>query len=151
MTHLTHCIYASAASTPLDSSALRELLETSRVHNARDGITGMLLHVDGSFFQVIEGPAAAVSALFDRIAADPRHRQVTRIIEEPIHRRSFDAWSMGYPSGDEDLSELPGFNDFFGRSACLTRLDAGRARKLLAAFAAGRWRQSLSDCPRLAA
>lgn len=151
MTHLTHCIYASAARQPFDAAALRELLDASRLRNEHAGITGMLLYADGSFFQVIEGPAAAVSALFACIAADPRHEQVTRIIEEPIPRRSFGNWSMGFPTNGEDLSQVPGFNDFFGHAGCLARLDAGRARKLLAAFGAGRWRQRLSDLAPLAA
>ncbi|MBK1690279.1 BLUF domain-containing protein [Rubrivivax gelatinosus] len=151
MTHLTHCIYASAASEPFDAAALRELLDASRVLNERAGITGMLLYADGSFFQVIEGPAEAVSELFARIVADRRHDHVTRIIEEPIPRRSFGNWSMGFPSEGLELSQLAGFNDFFGSAACLTRLDAGRARKLLAAFGAGRWRHRLSDFAPLAA
>ncbi len=151
MTHLTHCIYASAACQPFDGAALRGLLENSRAHNEQAGITGMLLYADGSFFQVIEGPAEAVSALFARIAADPRHEQVTRIIEEPIARRRFADWSMGFPGVCDDLSALPGFNDFFGHGGCLARLDVGRARKLLEAFGAGRWRQRLSDFAPLAA
>ncbi|MBG6081155.1 BLUF domain-containing protein [Rubrivivax gelatinosus] len=151
MTHLTHCIYASAACEPFDAATLRDMLADSRLRNERNGITGMLLYADGSFFQVIEGPAQAVSELFARIVADPRHEQVTRIIEEPIPRRSFGNWSMGFPTDSEDLSQLPGFNDFFGSAGCLAQLDVGRARKLLAAFGAGRWRQRLSDFAPLAA
>lgn len=151
MNHLTHCIYSSAACERFDAAALRELLDDSRVRNERAGITGMLLYADGSFFQVIEGPAEAVSELFARIVADRRHEHVTRIIEEPIPRRSFGDWSMGFPTEGEDLAQMPGFNDFFGSAGCLARLDAGRARKLLAAFGAGRWRQRLSDFAPLAA
>lgn len=138
---LIHCIYASAASRPLEDGELQGILEHSRKNNAGLDITGMLLHVEGSFFQVLEGPAEPVGELFAHIARDPRHRQVIEIIREPLARRAFGEWSMGYVSArpPEVLASLGG-NDFFGAGSCLEGLDAGRAKKLLTVFARGRWR-----------
>ena len=39
-----------------------------------------------------------------------------------------------------ELAELNGRNDFFGDAMCFRELDDGRAKRLLAAFAEGRWR-----------
>ena len=86
---LTHLIYSSAATKPFSANQLEELLGKSRSNNARQGITGMLLHVDGSFFQVLEGEAADVDAAYARIEQDSRHAQHTIIVREPIARRSF--------------------------------------------------------------
>lgn len=138
---LIHCIYASAARRPLQERELQEILERSRANNAGLDITGMLLHVEGSFFQVLEGPAERVADLFARISQDVRHQNVVEIIREPLPRRAFGQWSMGYVSArpPEVLAAMGG-NDFFGAHSCLEGLDAGRAKKLLTAFARGRWR-----------
>ena len=42
-----------------------------------------------------------------------------------------------------EATDLLGANDFFAVGSCFDRLDPSRAKKLLAAFAAGRWRARL--------
>lgn len=141
---LVHCIYASAASRALDAQDLAQLLDVARRNNQRLGLSGMLLYAQGSFFQVLEGPEAAVDAVYARIERDPRHTQVTRIIREPIPRRGFEDWTMGFCElSAPQLQGLDGVNDFLQRDSGPVRMDAGRARKLLSAFRAGRWRQQL--------
>jgi hypothetical protein len=141
MPSLIHCIYASAATRRLENEDLASLLEEARASNERMGLTGMLLHVEGSFLQVLEGQASVVDPLYARIARDPRHEQVTLVIHEPIAKRAFQGWTMGYESmTHQELAELAGVNDFFGERRCLAEVRAGRARKLLGVFAEGRWR-----------
>jgi hypothetical protein len=106
----------------------------------------MLLFEKSSFFQILEGPDEAVGLLLDRISGDPRHECILKIIYEPINRRYFGNWSMGYPEVTLDqLSTLPGLNDFFvGEQTSFANLDRGRAKTLLEAFKSGSWRRSLS-------
>ena len=138
---LIHLIYASVAVDELPAVDLAELLGKARLRNQRDGITGMLLYADRSFFQVLEGEADAIDAAFSRIARDPRHRGVVTIIRERIPRRAFAAWTMGYVADTAaDVAALAGTNDFFAGASCFDELPAGRAKKVLAAFRAGRWR-----------
>jgi len=138
---LIHCIYASTASSACPPREFAELLGYARAKNSERGITGMLLHVDGNFFQVLEGEPAAVDPLFERIAVDPRHSRVTMIMREPIARRAFADWSMGFADmASSQLNNTLGMNDFFDGASCLYLLNPGRAKKLLTAFAAGRWR-----------
>lgn len=138
---LIHCIYASRATSPLSEADIESLLLSSRRNNLRRDITGMLLHIDGSFFQVLEGEAAVVDATYEVIARDARHDRVTQIIREPLAQRSFAEWSMGYASlGQDAARRLAGGNDFFASAECLQSIQPGRAKKLLAAFGAGRWR-----------
>lgn len=145
MSRLIHLIYNSAATRPFSSGELEQLLFHSRNKNASVGITGMLLYSEGSFFQVLEGPEDAVEALAATIADDPRHQRMTSIIKEPIARRSFSEWTMGFANvSRDDARMIEGLNDFFGAGHVLLDLDPGRARKLLTAFGHGRWRQRLA-------
>ena len=59
------------------------------------GITGVLCLSGGIFLQVLEGGRAAVSALYNRIAADPRHRDVCLLSFAEIGERHFAGWAMG--------------------------------------------------------
>lgn len=144
MAQLIHLIYASCATRELGPNGLTDILQKSRELNKPLNITGMLLHSDGNFFQVLEGEAAPVDALYEKLNLDKRHQQLTLIIREPIAKRSFAEWSMGFSSATpEELANIDGLNDFFEAGSCFSELDAGRAKKLLAAFAEGRWRVKL--------
>lgn len=138
---LIHCIYASTASRAFAPRELAELLARARHGNAARDVSGILLHIGGNFFQVLEGEAATVDALFELIRHDPRHTRVTAIVREPIARRAFADWSMGFAEMTaSDFDDATGLNDFFASGSCLDQLNPGRAKKLLTAFAAGRWR-----------
>lgn len=114
------------------------------MHNSRSGVTGMLLYSDGSFFQVLKGTETAIDITFARIALDTRHQQTTCIIREPIARRAFSDWTMGFADvSAEQIAGIVGTNDFFQNGRCVDALDPGRAPKLLQAFASGRWRTRL--------
>lgn len=144
MPSLIHLIYASVATQEFGAGDLAYLLQQSREPNARTGLTGMLLFSDGSFFQVLEGEAKEVDKLYQKLHQDKRHTQLTLIIREPIAARSFGCWSMGFSHiSPEELGAIDGLNDFFQEGSCFAELDAGRAKKLLAAFANGRWRVRL--------
>jgi hypothetical protein len=70
---------------------------------------------------------------------------VTKIIREPLPKRFFDEWSMGFHGVSRaELVGLSGVNDFFGRGQSLAKIDVGRAQKVLTAFREGRWRKKLT-------
>jgi hypothetical protein len=56
----------------------------------------MLLYLNGSFMQVLEGEEAAVDETYSRIRQDPRHAGCIVIDRWPIEKRSFSQWSMGF-------------------------------------------------------
>lgn len=86
-------VYRSTAliSRPRD---LKALLEHSRTRNAQRNITGVMLHYDTTFLQVLEGDEQAVRALLARIDKDPRHTRMDVIFTRTGHRRVFRDWSM---------------------------------------------------------
>jgi Sensors of blue-light using FAD len=94
---LCRLLYASRAAESVDADALAAILKTSKARNAVTGVTGVLCHCANAriFLQVLEGGRAAVSALYNRIAQDPRHREVTLLSYEEIGERSFSGWAMG--------------------------------------------------------
>ena len=143
---LAHCIYSSIATPLFREDGIEDLLAKARAANAEADITGMLLYVDRGFFQVLEGHPLRIEPLFAKIGADPRHERVTQIIYEPIARRVFGQWTMGHPNlENRELRALIGINDFFSSRSCLDGLESGRAKKLLGAFANGRWRNRIQN------
>lgn len=129
--------YASTQAKPFSTAELLELLNDAREYNACHGITGLLLHREDSFLQVMEGRRADVLALYDRIAADPRHTRVEILFEDPIEKREFSDWQMGFIQLDGvDVSLLPGFSTFLVEEetprTLLERLS--RSKRLLLLF-----------------
>lgn len=142
--NLTHLIYTSAAAPGFDPSDLKTILQVARSKNAERSVTGMLLYISGSFFQVLEGDDATLTELFAIIASDPRHNNVTTIIHEPIAQRVFGDWTMGFAEfSPSELGGIEGLSDFFQQGDSLANLQPGRAKKMLSAFAQGRWRARL--------
>lgn len=86
--------YASIAPAPLSRLQLAAILETSLSANALAQVTGMLLHCDGSFLQVLEGPRAGVQGIVARIRRSPLHCDMHVLFDEPIGQREFGDWAM---------------------------------------------------------
>ncbi|MEZ6137949.1 MAG: BLUF domain-containing protein [Pirellulaceae bacterium] len=82
---------------------LQRILETARVRNEQVSVTGILLFSGGHFLQVIEGHELVLERMFQRIAADPRHKNVERLAFLSITHRMFDRWQMGLLNLDEHL------------------------------------------------
>jgi hypothetical protein len=130
-------VYTSTATRDLTDDDLAELLRQCVRNNERSGLTGMLLHRDGRFMQVLEGPDDAVRDVFAVIAADDRHAEVRLLLDESITERAFPAWKMAFRTvDDETVRSLHGYDDFLDRPAeAAARPDApSRARWLLEWF-----------------
>jgi hypothetical protein len=139
MRSLISLIYASRSTEYFHEHEIPELLQQARIANARQEITGMLLYVNGSFLQVLEGQPEMVDVVFSRISWDKRHTQSRLITRESILERAFEGWTMMHKTLDPvEAGELIGETDYFTSPTWLTRLDVGRAKKLLAT-ASLRW------------
>nr|WP_201471063.1 BLUF domain-containing protein [Microbacterium hydrocarbonoxydans] len=95
---LASLVYCSTATQPFGVDELDDLLAVSRARNSDRDITGMLLYRGGEFVQILEGPRTRVEQLMEKIGRDPRHRDLRVLIEEPLHERRFEDWTMGYQS-----------------------------------------------------
>ncbi|RKR74805.1 BLUF domain-containing protein [Frondihabitans australicus] len=106
--------YSSTASYDFTDGDLITLLMNSRANNRRDGITGLLLHDQGRFLQILEGDPETVRGRYDMIRDDPRHHDVTLVAEQAEPGRQFPKWSMGYTALNDPLvRSIPGFSNSF--------------------------------------
>jgi hypothetical protein len=109
-------VYVSSEFNRFTEEQLKELLEVSRRKNNECGVTGLLLYVSGNFIQLLEGEKEHVLATRARIEADPRHRGMTTLLDEPCEKRDFQDWSMGFKKIETaDGEKLPGYSDFLTR------------------------------------
>ena len=104
--------YVSNQAAAMDNAALLKLLDQARRRNADLGITGLLLHRENCFFQVLEGDREQVLGLFEQIAGDKRHHRVEIVSEGTIRAREYSDWRMAFIELDgQDFTTMPGFSD----------------------------------------
>ncbi|MGM4929519.1 BLUF domain-containing protein [Tardiphaga sp. 619_E2_N8_5] len=90
-------LYLSTANEPFSSGDLSELLQKARARNDAAHITGMLVHSDGDFLQVLEGEPDNVIEVYSRIGVDPRHRDISLLQRGLAYGdRLFPNWAMGF-------------------------------------------------------
>ena len=105
--------YLSQESSVLSADALLALVTQCHRNNPAKGLTGMLLHGNGTFLQVIEGDEAAVDRLMAVIERDSRHTNVKIVRRESVTTRQYSDWSMGFERiTDRTLQEIPGLRNF---------------------------------------
>jgi len=131
---LLHLAYVSTQTRLMSGADLLALLDEARNNNGQRGVTGLLLHKEDAFFQVLEGPETAVRGTFQSILADERHKNIEVLLEEPLDTRQFPDWQMGFSDLDNiDPSLIPGYSHFMSEERCPRRfLEELSASKRLA-------------------
>ena len=92
---LVRLLYASRAVPGMAPEELMAILRKSKADNPALGVTGVLCFSEGIFLQLLEGGRQPVNQLYNRIATDPRHTDVTLLCYDEIGERRFAGWSMG--------------------------------------------------------
>jgi Sensors of blue-light using FAD len=103
MSEFWHLLYRSEQTYDMEPGDLLKLLFDAREFNRRHDITGLLLHRDNRFMQLLEGRRDDVYGLYARIATDARHTTLVVEIDNPAEKRIFPDWQMGF-------DEAPRFN-----------------------------------------
>lgn len=85
-----------------DRAMLAGILVQARRNNRRDDITGALVCRHDLYLQLIEGPDAAIDAVYGKIAADDRHGDVHLLLVDMVDARMFPEWEML----DDDMPSL---------------------------------------------
>jgi hypothetical protein len=135
---LYNIVYCSRASGALDQAALQRIVATAHRYNPAHGITGMLVFGSGVFFQWLEGPREHVTALMDRLRADPRHDAIVELSEvEEVRERLFPLWDMELVTSehirevlDDALGSASDERNARALRSLLDRLDAGPLSRL---------------------
>lgn len=93
---LIRMLYVSTAVGPITTTVTGTILRSAQAFNSDNGITGVLAQGQGVYLQVLEGRRAEVNALYARITADKRHKNVQLMAFEDITRRRYGAWAMAH-------------------------------------------------------
>jgi hypothetical protein len=135
---LQQVVYCSRAAWGVDAAAVERIIGTAQRTNPQLGISGLLVFGSGVFFQWLEGPREHVTALMDRLRADPRHDAIVELSEvEEVRERLFPLWDMELVTSDHIREVL---EDALGSASdernaralrgLLDRLDAGPLSRL---------------------
>ncbi|RYY90109.1 MAG: BLUF domain-containing protein [Chitinophagaceae bacterium] len=96
MDNLRRIFYVSRADASTDSATVKDIVFRSQRNNRQKDVTGVLAHSGRHFAQVLEGTADNLAVLRDKIGLDKRHTDVTVLFDEPISKRDYAEWSMGF-------------------------------------------------------
>ncbi|WP_242912454.1 MULTISPECIES: BLUF domain-containing protein [Brevundimonas] len=105
MKNLECLVYISRCT--LDQAALEAQLEdlvaVSAFRNKSAQITGVLVHENGYFFQMLEGAPAALDLLMIHLHFDERHEDIRVVAREKIPTKNAVSWAMVTPPLDHPL------------------------------------------------
>lgn len=101
-------LYTSESSAVTGLIDLVGILEDARLRNQQRQITGLLLHDQGVFVQLLEGPADQLNTLWVSLSQDPRHHSIKLLDRRPLRKRRFGNWSMGFAGSDLIARHVPG-------------------------------------------
>ena len=90
---ITQLIYYSQP-FGFDNAMLDGILLQARRNNPRHDLTGALIVRGDLYMQLLEGPDAAVTATFAKVARDDRHLSVRLLSREAVPARLFPDWTM---------------------------------------------------------
>jgi hypothetical protein len=85
----------------MSSEDLNAIQRTAKSSNELIDVTGSLFYNGGWFLQVLEGPLATITKLYQKIEKDPRHKNSRLLYNEPAKFRTFTRWSMNMTNLDD--------------------------------------------------
>jgi len=122
--------YRSKASHLPNPDDLANLLSLARSRNKAVGVTGMLVHEGGRFFQWLEGPSEALDELWTSIRRDDRHGEIELLGEGVTPIRLFSEWDLRFLSRSD--ADAPSDGVESSASATVNQAAAQLARLALA-------------------
>jgi hypothetical protein len=128
---LIRLVYISAATQHPTDQELKNLLMGARERNKRRNITGLLIYKSRTFMQVLEGEQQQVHELFNKIKQDPRNNGMVKLIEQPIAKRDFAHWYMGFENLEHYSQEqLPAYVEILDNHLDDSKMEAVRGKSL---------------------
>lgn len=111
---LVELSYLSEAISDMSFLGLMRLLESARIFNEKNGITGILLYDNQQFVQIIEGEHANVMKAWKRIQEDKCHHRVELLEIREIAERSFPEWLLRFYGGETLIRDYPALTQVVG-------------------------------------
>ncbi|SHJ64402.1 BLUF domain-containing protein [Aquimarina spongiae] len=103
--------YVSTVSPDVSDTMLSEIMAHVKQNNSKLDITGILMHSEGNFFQVLEGEKEVILPLFHKIKEDRRHYNVIKILDKEINNSTFTEYHSSFAvissqSGHKELQHF---------------------------------------------
>ncbi|MCB2154269.1 BLUF domain-containing protein [bacterium] len=95
---LVRLIYTSKLDSNTTVGDLNAILDASRKNNPKLRITGVLFYTTKYYLQWLEGPRKEVNKLYNMVAEDKRHSDVTILDYADVQKREFGSWAMAFVS-----------------------------------------------------
>lgn len=133
-----HMAYISRASEELGYKDIEEILTSAQIRNPAQGITAVLIHNDGNFLQLLEGPSEkVVKQTLSRIILDERHNNLRVIAEWHSADRLFGKMPIGFCDSDLHLKHtcFSFLKNLFSDSATLTHFKSEELIQFFIGFA----------------
>ncbi len=93
---LHRMVYTSARTKNCSESDIEEILLASRRNNAALNVSGILIHTNDRFLQILEGSKNNITELYEKIQKDDRHAGTSVRFFEPVDKREFGEWNMAH-------------------------------------------------------
>lgn len=97
--------YVSHATRNTSEQDIKDLLSQTNEFNNSNKITGVLLHNEGNFFQVLEGEEKLIRGLFNKIKADKRHENLMVIFQNRLERTAYDGYIADFITAEKKIDE----------------------------------------------
>lgn len=94
-------VYISQAVRKMSQEDLIAIQNSAKKNNGPLDVTGSLFYNGGWFLQVLEGPAATLDELYEKIERDPRHKNSRILYNELAKFRTFPRWNMNMTNLDD--------------------------------------------------
>jgi hypothetical protein len=100
--------YVSKTAPELKEQDIEELFNYTSKANNKNGVSGILLHSLGNFFQVLEGDEKHLLPLFEKIKEDPRHAEMYEVYNKRTTQPVFDNYKSTFDivKNSDDLKTL---------------------------------------------
>ncbi len=118
---LYELIYSSRASSNITNDMLENVLETSRINNLKDNITGLLIFDGSTFCQILEGEKDVIESTYNRIKHDNRHIDHSLFHSGEIEERNFLEWSMSFKRVQKQIN-TESWTDWFAAQKIISEI-----------------------------
>lgn len=92
----------------MDHDELSKLVFQAKARNRASGVTGLVVHDQGAFFQWLEGPRQGLEPIIESIRRDTRHGDVEVLFDHDDTPRLFRGWDLKLAAHPSHLAGLPG-------------------------------------------
>ena len=119
--------YVSSQKNNLRISDLSNLFKCTKRNNISIGISGILLHNNGNFMQILEGDAEKVDRLYEKIRVDDRHHSIIVLVNTEICDRLFEGYDTEFSiiDNNKQIHKLKLYLNW------LKQAELGRVNKLI--------------------